>query len=93
MEKEEWKPFRNALGKSDRKKFDESGTFRGCTSQHALIQFSLYHFIQSLYPYCSPLQAANRTEAQVEQTSTRMEDLQKVQLQQQQQPNLFDFLY
>jgi hypothetical protein len=23
MEKEEWKPFRNALDKSDRKKFDE----------------------------------------------------------------------
>jgi hypothetical protein len=23
MEKEEWKPFRNALSKSDRKKFDE----------------------------------------------------------------------
>jgi hypothetical protein len=23
MEKEDWKPFRNALGKSDRKKFDE----------------------------------------------------------------------
>jgi hypothetical protein len=26
MEKEDWKPFRNALGKSDRKKFDDNGT-------------------------------------------------------------------
>jgi hypothetical protein len=25
MEKEEWKPFRNALDKKDRKKFDEMG--------------------------------------------------------------------
>ena len=26
LEKEDWKPFRNALGKSDRKKFVDNGT-------------------------------------------------------------------
>jgi hypothetical protein len=47
MEKEEWKPFRNALDKSDRKKFDERClTFLDFTFQLALILFSMSDFIQ-----------------------------------------------
>jgi hypothetical protein len=47
MEKEEWKPFRNALDKSGRKKFLMiCGTFLGCISQPAPILSSLYRYIQ-----------------------------------------------
>jgi hypothetical protein len=42
MEKEEWKPFRNALDKSDRKKFlKRCGTFLNGTFQLALILYSM----------------------------------------------------
>jgi hypothetical protein len=42
MEKEEWKPFRNALDKSDRKKFlKRCGTFPNGTFQLALILYSM----------------------------------------------------
>jgi hypothetical protein len=40
MEKEEWKPFRNALDKSDRKKFDEMWYIPHCTLQLAPILVS-----------------------------------------------------
>jgi hypothetical protein len=44
MEKEEWKPFRNALDKSDRKKFDEMFDIPGFTLQLALMLFSLLDY-------------------------------------------------
>jgi hypothetical protein len=42
MEKEEWKPFRNALDKSDRKKFlMKCGTFPNGMFQPALTLYSM----------------------------------------------------
>jgi hypothetical protein len=42
MEKQEWKPFRNALDKSDdRKKFDEISELPRSTFQLALILYSM----------------------------------------------------
>jgi hypothetical protein len=41
MEKEDWKPFRNTLDKSDRKKFDEMLISIGFTPQLAHMLFSL----------------------------------------------------
>jgi hypothetical protein len=58
MEKEEWKPFRNALGKSDRKKFDEmfdiprfyisacSNSVQYVRPHPILISIVLYHYRQ-----------------------------------------------
>ena len=40
MEKEGWKPFRNALDKEDRKKFDEMLDIANSIFQLALIPFS-----------------------------------------------------
>jgi len=40
MEKREWKPFRNALDKKERKEFDEIWKFLNSTSLLALIQFT-----------------------------------------------------
>jgi hypothetical protein len=39
MEKEEWKPFRAALAKKERKEFDDMWDIPGSTSQHALTLF------------------------------------------------------
>jgi hypothetical protein len=52
MEKEEWKPFRNALDKSDRKKFDEMFDIPNFYILLALILFSRCHFILSLCRFC-----------------------------------------
>jgi hypothetical protein len=41
VEKEEWKPFRNALDKRDRKKLMTCGTFLDGTFQLALILYSM----------------------------------------------------
>jgi hypothetical protein len=41
IEKEEWKPFRNALGKADRKKFDDMWDIPLGIFQLALILFSM----------------------------------------------------
>jgi hypothetical protein len=46
MEKEDWKPFRNALDKSDRKKFDEMFDIQGSIYLLASILFSLCRCIQ-----------------------------------------------
>jgi hypothetical protein len=46
MEKEDWKPFHNALDKKDRKKFDVYLTYLNSTYQLALILFSMLGFIQ-----------------------------------------------
>jgi hypothetical protein len=44
MEEGDWKPFRNALDKKDRKKSDECLTFRGFTFLLALILFDMPDF-------------------------------------------------
>jgi hypothetical protein len=41
MEKEDWKPFRSALDKSDRKKFDDMWDIPSFTLQLALILSNL----------------------------------------------------
>jgi hypothetical protein len=41
MEKEDWKPFRNALAKKDRKEFDDMFDILDFTFQPALILFSM----------------------------------------------------
>ena len=54
MEKEDWKPFRNALDKSDRKKFDEMFDFpRLYTSacSYAVQPVRLYPILMSILLY------------------------------------------
>jgi hypothetical protein len=46
MEKEEWKPFRNPLGKSDRKKFDEMWELHKFYISACLILFNMSDCIQ-----------------------------------------------
>jgi hypothetical protein len=73
MQKEEWKPFRNALDKSDRKKFDEmwelpkfyisacSNSVQYVRLHPILMSILLYHY-KDLTEYISEVE---RIEAQV----------------------------
>jgi hypothetical protein len=89
MEEEEWKPFRNALDKSDRKKFDEmfdiSRSYISACS-YAVQPIRLYPILMSilLHGY-EQLMECN---SQVEQMSTKVEGLQ--QAYSPQQLKLFD---
>jgi hypothetical protein len=63
IEKEEWKPFRNALDKKERKAFDEMWDIpRLYITACSMILFSLYRYIQFHFYTLSPLQTANGTE-------------------------------
>jgi hypothetical protein len=51
IEKEEWKPFRNALDKSDRKKFDEMfdiPRLYGSACSYAVLPVRLYPILMSI---------------------------------------------
>ena len=50
MEKEDWKPFRNALGKSDRKKFDIPRLYTSACS-YAIQPVRLYPILMSVLLY------------------------------------------
>ncbi len=89
MEKEEWKPFRNALDKKDRKQFDEMWDIpklyiTACSNSvqlvplHPIMISILFHHYKQL----------TELMAQVERMSTKVEDLQK---EHPQQRRLFDF--
>ena len=89
MEKEEWKPFRNALDKSERKKFDEMWDIprlyiTACSNSvklvplHPILMSILFHHYKEL----------TQCMAQVKQISTKVKGLQRVYLE---QSKLFDF--
>jgi hypothetical protein len=78
MEEAEWKPFRNALDKSDRKKFDEMfdiprSYISACSNAvqpvrlYPILMSILFHHYKQLTEYIS----------QVEQMSTKVEGLQE----------------
>jgi hypothetical protein len=78
MEKEEWKPFRNALDKKDRKKFDEMFDIprlyvSACSSSvqlvplHPIIMSILFHHYKELKECIS----------KVEQMMVKVQDLEK----------------
>jgi hypothetical protein len=79
MEKEEWKPFRNALDKSDRKKFDEVfGIPRSYISacSYSVQPVRLYPILMSvLFHHYKQLSECIE---QVEQMMVKLEGLQKV---------------
>jgi hypothetical protein len=91
MEEREWnKPFRNALDKSDRKKFDDEMMFDICRSyisacSYAIQPARLYPILMSILPYCYKqlteyIQQVEQIEAKVEglllQQKIVQEDLQ-----------------
>jgi hypothetical protein len=89
MEKEGWKPFRSALDKSDRKKFDEifdipRSYISACSNAvqpvrpYPILMSILLHGYEQLTEFTS----------QVEQMSTKVEGLEKKYSQ---QLKLFDF--
>jgi hypothetical protein len=73
MEKKEWKPFRIALDKKERKKFERCLILLNSTSLLAPIPVSLYHFIPSS---CRSVSSLQRAEGicikQVEQIEARV---------------------
>ncbi|SRR6266511_11697 len=78
MEKEEWKPFRNALDKSDRKKFDEMFDIprlyiSACS--YSVQPVRLYPILMSilLYGYEQLMESTS----QVEQMAIKIQYLQK----------------
>jgi hypothetical protein len=90
MEEAEWKPFRNALDKSDRKKFDDMFDIprlyiSACSNSvqlvplHPIVMSILFHHYKELKECIS----------QVKQMSTKGEGLEKTYPQQ--QLKLFDF--
>jgi hypothetical protein len=94
MEKEEWKPFRAALDKSDRKKFDDMWDIPrlymlACSNSvqlvplHPIFMSILFHHYKQLIECMT----------QVEQMrNTKVQGLEKIYAQQQeQQLTLFDF--
>ena len=60
MEKAEWKPFRNALDKSDKKHFDDIWDILDCIFQHVPILVSWCHFTLSLYRYYFTITKSSR---------------------------------
>jgi hypothetical protein len=90
MEEAEWKPFRNALDKSDRKKFDEMFDIprlyiSACS--YAVQPVRLYPILMSILLYCYE-QLIDCT-SQVEQIMAKVEGLQKMDSSQ--SKLLFDF--
>jgi hypothetical protein len=90
MEEAEWKPFRNALDKSDRKKFDEMFDIprlyiSACS--YAVQPVRLYPIFMSILLYCYE-QLIDCT-SQVEQIMAKVEGLQKMDSSQ--SKLLFDF--
>jgi hypothetical protein len=90
MEKEEWKPFRNALDKSERKKFDDMlfdipmSYISACSNS---IQYVRLHPILMSIAFHHYKRLTECIE-QVEHMSTRVEGLEKTYSQ---QLKLFDF--
>jgi hypothetical protein len=90
MEEKEWKPFRSALGKKERKEFDDMWDIpmhyiTACSNSvslvplHPIVMSILFHHYKQL----------TECMAQVEQMSTKVECLEKTYSQQ--QLKLFDF--
>jgi hypothetical protein len=86
MEKEEWKPFRNALDKSDRKKFDETWDIprlyaSACSNScqlvplHPIIMSILFHHYKELKECI--LRVEQIEEARVSDNSTKRKGLTK----------------
>jgi hypothetical protein len=76
MEKHEWKPFRNALDKSERKGFDEMFDIprlyiTGCSNSISLVPLHPI-FISILFHHYKQLM---ELKTQVEQSSTKVEGL------------------
>jgi hypothetical protein len=74
MEKEEWKPFRNALSKSERKEFDDMWDIprlyiTACSNSVSLVPIHPI-FISILFHHYKELM---ELKAKVEQTSTKVE--------------------
>ena len=53
--KKEWKPFREALDKKERKEMMRCETFPNCIYPPALILFNWCHSTLSSYRYCSTI--------------------------------------
>jgi hypothetical protein len=90
MEEREWKPFRNALDKSDRKKFDEMFDIprlyiSACS--YAVQPVRLYPILMSILLYC--YEQLIDCISQVKQIMVKVEALQKMDSSQ--SKLLFDF--
>jgi hypothetical protein len=80
MEKADWKPFHNALDKSDRKKFDEMfdiPRFYTSACSYAVQPIRLYPILMSILLY--DYQQLAESISQVEKMLVKVQDLQKVQ--------------
>jgi hypothetical protein len=78
MEKQEWKPFRAALDKKDRKEFDDMWDIprlyiTACSNAVSLVPLHPI-FVSILFHHYKELKECM---AQLEQTSTKVEGLQK----------------
>src|ERR687888_2791770 len=86
MEKEEWKPFRNALDKSERKKFDEMWDipklYITACSNSSVQLVPLHPILMSilLHHYKELTECSKQVERIMRRRSVRVEeDLQKIQ--------------
>ena len=97
MEKEEWKPFRNALDKSDRKKFDEMRDIprlyvMACSNScqlvlfHPIIMSILFHHYKELKECISEVE---RTETKVNNGNDRGLTIMKEQEARQKVPTCY----